>query len=310
MNHRWVTFFFSLSTSAFAALGDPITLEDPKIEAFLNRNDLRCPRDVNEWKLKQAITHPDILTRMSAPAEKKSWDFYQKLFLTPKRIEGGRKLLHETSVQKASKDYGVPSSIIVAIMGVETLYGEHLGRHRVLDALSTLAFYYPRRESFFQAELACYLNQNCKKKSEHLELKGSYAGAFGIPQFMPCSYDRYAVASNPNSPPDLVHTFADAARSIGHYLKKKGRWTPHQTVVRPITPAELKKIPKDMRPMERPEALNTALSHKWAAPKEAKKIWCPDRCYWLFPNFDSIMTYNISHNYALAVALLAEAIQS
>lgn len=283
------------------------------VQTFLKQTNLKCPNAVNIEKLSQASIDPSIVKRMQKPAEKKSWSFYKKLFITQKRIQDGKWFIRQNrrTLRHVQHDYNIPSTIITAIIGVETMYGQRMGNDRVLDSLSTLAFYYPRRAAFFQSELACYLNQSCDYPTDHINLKGSYAGAFGIAQFMPCSYQDYAFSPHTEKA-DIVHSSSDAITSIASYLKKKGKWQGGEKIATKLKAKEMITIPEGIKTDENITKLNadlcTTIEH---CPKGATKIWCPDEeCYWLYPNFDSIMTYNISRNYALAVTLLSQSLQS
>lgn len=277
------------------------------VQTFLNNPNLKCPRSVNLEKLSQATINPNIITRMEKPAEKKSWSFYKNLFISKKRIDDGNWFMRQNrrTLRNTQAQFHVPANIITAIIGVETLYGQRMGNDRLLDSLSTLSFYYPRRANFFQSELTCYLNQSCKLDQEHINLKGSYAGAFGIAQFMPCSYQDYAYSLHSKSP-DIMHSSTDAITSIANYLAKKGKWRANQPIINKLNETEVTTLPHEILNNEEITKLTPELCTTLSCPEHAIKIWCPDDCYWLYPNFNSIMTYNISKNYALAVTLLAQ----
>ena len=173
----------------------------------------------NEVKIKQ-----DILHAMARPAEGKPWRDYRPLFIEPRRIAGGMRFwaTHEAVLQRAEAQYGVPASLIVAIIGIETFYGRNTGSFRVMDALSTLAFAYPKRAPFFRKELEHYLLLSREAEFDPLSIKGSYAGAMGISQFMPSSYRQYGVDFDGDGHRDLWRNPTDAIGSVGSYLQGYG----------------------------------------------------------------------------------------
>jgi membrane-bound lytic murein transglycosylase B len=181
----------------------------------------------------QARFQPSIIKAITPPTEQraKSWQAYRALFLTPQRIEAGIvfRERHREALSRAVELYGVPEEIIVAIIGVETVYGRNTGNYRVIDALTTLAFDYPPRAEFFRTELENYLLFARDAGIDPLGLKGSYAGAIGIPQFMPGSYRRYAVDLDGDGRQDLSSSFADAIGSVANFLQAHG-WETGQAV--------------------------------------------------------------------------------
>jgi membrane-bound lytic murein transglycosylase B len=185
----------------------------------------------------RARFQPAIIKAITPPAEPRarSWQAYRALFLTPQRIEAGAEFRarHALARARATELYGVPEEIIVAIIGVETVYGRNTGGYRVIDALATLAFDYPPRAEFFRAELEHFLLYARDASIDTLSLKGSYAGAIGIPQFMPGSYRRYAVDLDGDGRQDLSGSFADAIGSVANFLKAHG-WETGQQVAFPV----------------------------------------------------------------------------
>jgi peptidoglycan lytic transglycosylase B len=174
----------------------------------------------------KARFQPAIIKAITPPIEPRarSWQAYRALFLTPQRIEAGVEFRERQreALARAAELYGVPEEIIVAIIGVETVYGRNTGSYRVIDALSTLAFDYPPRAEFFRGELEHYLLYARDAGIDTLGLKGSFAGAIGIPQFMPGSYRRYAVDLDGDGKRDLSGSFADAIGSVANFLKAHG----------------------------------------------------------------------------------------
>ena len=162
---------------------------------------------------------------VSAP---RNWQQYRSRFLDAERVQAGVVFwqTHDALLQQASRTYGVPSEIIVGIIGIETFYGRHLGRYRVLDTLTTLALDFPAehpraaaRAAFFRSELGEFLKHRHQAGLDPLKARGSYAGAMGIPQFMPSSWARYAVDFDRDGRIDLLDSPADAIGSVAHYFK-------------------------------------------------------------------------------------------
>ena len=186
-----------------------------------------------EALFRKAVYQPEIVRAMTPPAEApaRSWQAYRALFVTPQRIEAGLRFRERNvaALQRASAEFGVPEEIILAIIGVETVYGRNMGRYRVIDALATLAFDFPRRAEFFRSELENFLLFARESNLNVLSLRGSYAGAIGMPQFMPGSYRRYAVDYDSDGRTDLVASPADAIGSVANFLKSHG-WSPGQPV--------------------------------------------------------------------------------
>ena len=167
-----------------------------KLDAFIAetaKSSGMPAQQIRNW-LGQARYQQSIINAITRPAEGKPWKDYRPIFLTETRISQGRSFYveHKSEIDKVSKDTGVPGEIIVAIIGVETSYGRITGSYRVLDALYTLAFYYPRREEFFRSELGHVFALAREERIDLATLKGSYAGAMGWGQFMPSSYRNYA----------------------------------------------------------------------------------------------------------------------
>ena len=167
-----------------------------------------------------------VIDAISRPATAKPWPDYRVNFVNPQRIRLGLEFWHKyrKSLQRAERKYGVPQDIIVAVIGVETIYGQDPGSYRTLDALTTLAFDYPPRADFFRSELENFLLLAREQQFNLLDIRGSYAGALGIPQFMPSSYRTYAVDFNGNRRINLLRENRDAIGSVANYLKAFG-WT-------------------------------------------------------------------------------------
>jgi len=174
----------------------------------------------------------DILKIISSPGEAQPWFKYKTRFLTRDHVDRGKKfwLKNKRAILQASRTYHVPPEIIVAVIGVETNFGRTVGRHRVIDSLTTLLLKYPKRKRFFRKELENYLLLTREQHLDPLTVKGSYTGAIGMAQFMPSSYRAYAVDEDKDGSADLVDSAADAIGSVAHYLKVHG-WESGQPVL-------------------------------------------------------------------------------
>ncbi|MBI3546442.1 MAG: lytic murein transglycosylase B [Gammaproteobacteria bacterium] len=167
---------------------------------------------------------PDIIEAMQRPKELLPWYDYKNIFLTEQNAERGAQFWkkHADILQRVHTQTGVAPEIIVAILGVETQYGRHAGNYPVLDALTTLTLDYPERADFFRRELVEFLLLAREIKVNPCQVKGSYAGALGLPQFMPSSYRRFAVDSNGDGKRDILTSADDTIASVAHYLRENG----------------------------------------------------------------------------------------
>jgi membrane-bound lytic murein transglycosylase B len=164
----------------------------------------------------------------------KNWTAYRERFIEPIRINSGVLFwqANAKALARAEQTYGVPAQLIVGIIGVETLYGRNMGNFRVIDALATLAFDFPKehpralaRQQFFRDELESYLTICQRNGTDPLRTKGSYAGAIGLPQFMPSSIAKYAIDFDGDGKIDLQNSVTDAIGSVAHYLQAF-KWQP------------------------------------------------------------------------------------
>jgi membrane-bound lytic murein transglycosylase B len=263
-----------------------------------------------------------ILEAIARPAEKtKPWYEYREIFLTDKREEQGLEFFseHRETLERAERELGVPASIIVAVIGVETSYGRNTGSFRVIDALSTLAFDYPSRSRFFTSELKNYLVLTRDQGFDPLALKGSYAGAMGYGQFMPSSYRAYAIDFDGDEVIDIWNNPVDAIGSVANYFKRHG-WRTGETVVAPAVAQ--REVPEAMLSRGRnldlehtvAEFADAGLVTREPLDPEAQAIAIqfelPDAFeYWLgLHNFYVITRYNRSAMYAMSVYQLSERI--
>jgi membrane-bound lytic murein transglycosylase B len=166
-----------------------------------------------------------VLQAIQLPPEKtRSWPEYRATFIQDGRIAAGLAFwnANQKALERAEQVYGVPPEYILGILGVETFYGRQTGRYRVLDALTTLAFDYAPRGQYFRNELENYLLLARANGLDALSMRGSYAGAIGMPQFMPGSARRYAVDFDGDGAIDLRTNAADAIGSVANFLKEHG----------------------------------------------------------------------------------------
>jgi membrane-bound lytic murein transglycosylase B len=269
----------------------------------------------------QAERREDILELMRKPAEKTlEWHEYRKIFLTQSRVQGGVTFWNQNVqlLEKAEKELGVDAQVIVAIIGVETRYGRNTGRHRVIDALSTLAFDYPPRSKFFRGELEQYLILAREEDIDLLSATGSYAGAMGYGQFIPSSYRNFAIDFNGDGKRDLWNSPADIIGSVANYMKVH-RWTHGTTVATRATvtgDAYQAVLEQGLEPHFRIDKLRNAgigpqtpvPDDSLAALIELQNADGPE--YWLgLNNFYVITRYNRSPLYAMAVYQLSEEIR-
>jgi membrane-bound lytic murein transglycosylase B len=261
----------------------------------------------------------NIIKAMTRPAEGMPWHKYRKIFMTDKRINGGLKFWqdNEATLTAVEEKYGVPAEIIIAIIGVETQYGGNTGHHRVIDALSTLAFDYPKRSKFFLGELKNFLILCREEKMMPLDPTGSYAGAMGIPQFMPSSYRAYAADFEDDKKRDIWNNPADAIASVANYFVEH-HWHKGEAITYPVSAegdAFQKMITKGLKPETKWSQLQ-ALSvnsieildkNEFVKLLEYEQEKGDDLWVGLH-NFYVITRYNHSPLYAMAVYQLSEAI--
>lgn len=267
----------------------------------------------------QAQRKQFILDAISRPAERvKLWKEYRPIFITQARVDKGVEFWEQNkeALARAEQGYGVPAEIIVAIIGVETIYGGNTGGHRVIDALSTLAFDYPPRAPFFRQQLKEYLLLTREEQVNPLSLTGSYAGAMGLPQFMPGSFRAYAVDFDQDGHIDIWQNPTDAVGSVANYFIEHG-WQPGEKVV----------VRADIKSAEKADkGLSDSLDPKITVQQLQKLGWKPRAAidkktkvtafrldaqagpeYWIgLANFHAITRYNRSVMYAMAVNELAE----
>lgn len=312
MKKRLLPFLLFFHFSAQAA-------ELPGIPAFIDEmvSKHQFKREELQLVFQTAERRQEVIDAISTPATTKPWAEYRPNFISPQRIGGGVQFWkkYAGALRRAEKKYGVPQEIIVGIIGVETMYGRNAGRYRTLDALTTLAFDYPRRAAFFRDELENYLLLAREQGFDLLAVQSSYAGALGIPQFMPSNFRRYAVDFNENGKTDIMNEPVDAIGSVANYLKHYG-WRGGEPVAllgEVVDAGRLGNL-ADSRPF-------VAWKEAGVTAREKQKGILPPAMllefaaesgkeYWLvFNNFNVIMRYNTSSFYAMSVFQLAEALR-
>ena len=262
-----------------------------------------------------------VIAAISRPAETLPWYRYRSIFMKPGRIKGGVEFWRRNKAQleRTTEEYGIPAEIMVAIIGVETKYGRIKGSFKVINSLSTLAFDYPKRSKFFSGELKHYLLLTREQSLDPHMLKGSYAGAMGIPQFIPSSYRAYAVDFDEDGLIDIWENPTDAIGSVGNYFKQHG-WREGAGI---ITPASIPDtdisalLTKGLEPkltMADVMAGGVTAEEEIDAAEKVKLLQLENKDgyeYWVaLHNFYVITRYNHSALYAMAVYQLATAIKA
>lgn len=319
--------FFSLTALATSSKPAPKKIPPPHKVSQQERAFINNMVVLHHFKRRNLTTIfskaeylPVVLEKMRRPFESKLWSYYRTYFITPDRIRLGVAYwhTHRKIFKRIQQDYGVDPSIVIGIIGVETLYGTHKGTYQALGALSTLAFHYPPRSKFFSKELAKFLVLTQKHHLDIATLKGSYAGALGIPQFMPSSYLYYGVNYDHNKKIDLFTDHDDAIASVANYLKKEG-WKRGAPIASPALAS--KRIPKKfITKTAFPRTRISTLKKYGIKPIIKTKPWRKAAVialtsdngneYWVtYNNFRTIMDYNPSTVYAMAVYQLSLAVK-
>jgi len=296
------------------------------VAGFIQELVERHAFDAEELRLvfSRARREEAVLAAMRAqPRQADSWDAYRTLFVNERHLRAGLEFWqeHRQTLARARRAYGVPEEIVVAIIGIETFYGRNTGRWRVIDALATLAFDYPPRAPFFRGELENYLLFARELELDVFSVKGSYAGAIGIPQFMPGSYLRYAVDFDGDGATDLRANAADAIGSVANFLLQHGweRGAPVQRGARVTGAGHEALIAGNPLPRHTLEELGKAGVEVRGAPLPADtravllRLETPERPADFrigLHNFYVLTRYNHSVFYALSVADLAEQLRA
>lgn len=295
--------------------------ENPAAQAFIERMvaEHQFDRAELEGLFTEATKKDSIIDAMNRPAEKtKPWFEYREIFLNEKRIGLGVEfwLNNRDTLDRAYQVYGVNPEIVVAIIGVETYYGRNMGSFRVIDALSTLAFDYPKRSAFFTKQLEHFLLLAREQHKSPLELKGSYAGAMGYGQFIPSSYRAYAVDFDEDSVADIWQNPVDAIGSVANYFAEHG-WQKDGPVVLKATRPSKSEVTFNAIKLDYTlsdlQALGMVSSRQLSGSEKALPVELEMEdglAYWIgLQNFYTITRYNRSHLYAMAVYELSELIK-
>ncbi|WP_066453851.1 lytic murein transglycosylase B [Castellaniella caeni] len=306
----------------------------PELQAFAQdtARTQQLPLDEVEALLKSARYDATAVRLMTPPTRtgriRRAWFSYRTRHVDPIRIRRGVQFWqdHHTALERVSARTGVPAAIMVAIIGIETVYGQYTGDHRVLDTLTTLGFRYPdpkrpERQAMFRGQLADLMLLNHQGVLDAWTVEGSFAGAMGLPQFMPGSLMRYAVSYEGRRQVDLTNSPEDAIASVGNFLQAHG-WVRDVPVFAPVRlPANASQLTQDgLEPMsdwthleaEGARALPGAGSRWQSQPlgvidlQDEIRGTHEYRC--ATPNFFAITKYNRSYFYAASVADLAREI--
>ncbi len=283
-------------------------------------------KDALTFIFRRAEYLPSVIKYISPPKDPvsvRSWQRYRGRFIEPVRIKAGVAFWerHQDTIRAASEKYGVPEEIIVGIIGVETIYGRNTGNFSAVSALATLAFDYPRRAELFRGELENLLLMAREQHRDPLDYQGSYAGALGLPQFLPSSVRNYAVDFDGDGQIDLLNSPKDAIGSVARYMQMHG-WEAGAPVAKLAsigTDADLPPlIANDINPNFDTASLAShgvkAADGTEPAGKAAFiELVTPgeDSEYWLgYQNFYVITRYNRSSFYAMSVFQLGEAVKA
>jgi membrane-bound lytic murein transglycosylase B len=319
--------------SAARAQADAPAYRD-RPDAMLAADDIADRLQLDRTWVRQAIggarMQASIVRASTPPAvgTPKNWAVYRSRFIDAVRIRAGVKFWqdNQATLERAERETGVPASIIVGIVGVETIYGQQTGNYRVIDALCTLAFDFPAehrratdRARFFRGELEAYLGLTSRTGTDPLALRGSYAGAMGLPQFMPSSWVKYAVDFDGDGRVDLFHSAADVIGSVANYFVAFG-WQRDLPTHYPVT-FDLARLDRatllapDITPTFTPRAMldkgvlldPAALAHPGLLALVELQNGADAPLYIAgTANFYTITRYNWSSYYALAVIQLGE----
>jgi len=309
---------FSLSAKA----GENLS-ERPDVRAFIRDMSRKHRFDALELDniFRGVAIQDKILEAMAKPYEAKPWHAYRKLFLTETRIRSGINFWNRNiaALAATARKYGVPAEVIVAIIGIETTYGQSPGKYRVIDALSTLAFAYPKRADFFRRELEEFLVLCREERMNPLGPMGSYAGAMGMPQFMPSSYRQYAADGDSDLRRDIWNNPADAIASVARYFAANG-WQAGEPVAFPASlrgAARERLASNSLKPARTlREWLSLGVDSGASVPGSVKAALVrldeeTGPAYWLgLHNFYVITRYNHSPLYAMAAHELSRELVS
>lgn len=307
MYAKCVTLFIFILIFSPLTRADTEFAERPVVKKFISQMVQKHQFKQRELAtlFNQVQVRPSVMQSIKTPLEKKAWYTYQTLFVTEWRIRQGVEFWNKyrDALERAEKTYGVPASIIVATIGVETKYGKNKGNYRVIDALANIAFSQSSRSAFFRTELEEFLLLTREQQLDPLKVMGSYAGAIGQPQFMPSSYRHYAVNFSGSPKIDLSNNELDVIGSIANYYHEHGWQAGYPVTLRASLQEKIHTFFNS--------SFNHITDHEVVNynGQRAKLIELQGyfgREYWLgFHNFDVIKRYNPSDLYAMAVYQLS-----
>ena len=273
---------------------------------------------VEKW-MKLGRYRQTPIKNLAAPAEQtKEYSAYKPMFVSSETINNGRKFYEKNKslLLEAENQYGVPASIIVSIIGIESRYGRSRGRHRTFDSLGSLAVTEGRRADYFQREWIKFLVISKQQGFDPMTVQGSYAGATGFPQFMPTSYEAYAVDHDNDGDIDIWNDSFDAIGSVANYLKengwRKGEWIVSIAEVTGNSKVKVNSFDRNRTQLdlENKGWVSTLKQTDDSTVFPIRLDGADGVEYWLgFKNFWVISRYNRSIAYSMAVFQLAEAIQ-
>jgi len=299
--------------------GEAGMADRPDVQAFIRKLSRTHRFDTTELHhlFARVRFQPGVLEAMARPYEAKPWFAYKKLFLTDTRIQGGIEFRQRQAqaLANAERRYGVSPEIITAILGIESSYGQKPGNYRVVEALATLGFDYPKRAAFFRSELEQFLVLCREEGIDPLQPIGSYAGAMGMPQFMPSSYRRLAADGDGDGRRDIWNNPADAIASVARYFAANG-WQAGEPIAAPAMVSGtayhqlVSDSPKPNHTLARLASMGIAPDGQVGGQPKAALLRLEEEtgpAYWLgFQNFYAITRYNHSPLYAMAAYELSQ----
>lgn len=228
----------TLALTSSLALADAAFLARPDVQRYIDEQVASGQFDRPELEavFANVETKPNILQILDRPATSRPWYQFRPAFFNDRLIDGGVAFWKDNAatLERAEATFGVAPEVVVAIIGIETGYGRSTGSFRVVDALSTIGFDYPRRAEYFRGELTEFLRLAKEEGKNPLLLKGSYAGAMGWPQFMPSSYRKWAVDFDGDGHRDIWGSVPDVIGSVAHYFQLHG-WRHGDDVILPAS---------------------------------------------------------------------------
>lgn len=318
----WVRPFLALAHEPASSLN----LGDPRYAALISElvKKHRFETKTIRALFEKVELQPDIIEKFDRPPELLPYYEYRRRFISDELIAKGQAYLHENRelLQKVEETYGVPKEVICSILGVETRFGQPgIERHRAFDVLNTAFSLYPRREAFFRDELINFVLLCREENLDPLSITSSYAGAFGVPQFMPSSFRRFAVDFDRDGKKDLWSSKGDIFASVANYLKEFGWKQGGRTRLTAETVPDSESRKSFERGIRNTVPIETALQMGVQVPVAAQSdeevsfaFYQPqegrEALLVLFENFRAITRYNFSVNYALTVTDLSEILAS